>query len=123
MTVRPDPIDVAVGKQIRARRTDLGMSQTELGAELGITFQQIQKYEKGANRVSASALYKIAGVLKVPLSYLFGGHLGYSVTTDDPDEIELLVLFRQIRVEDEELLHPFMVMMKTIVERTHKKRR
>jgi transcriptional regulator with XRE-family HTH domain len=67
----PNPIDVAVGNRIRTRRMALGLSQEKLGETLDITFQQIQKYEKGTNRVSASKLQLIAGILKVPVSYFF----------------------------------------------------
>ena len=72
----PDPIDVAVGARMRMRRKTLGLTQTALAEALGITFQQVQKYERGFNRVSASKLYEIARVLKVPLSYFFEGFDG-----------------------------------------------
>ncbi|MFP4043968.1 MAG: helix-turn-helix domain-containing protein [Rhodosalinus sp.] len=64
-------IDIEVGRRIRERRTTLGMSQTELGRLAGVKFQQIQKYETGANRVSASRLYTIAAALGVPVSHFF----------------------------------------------------
>jgi transcriptional regulator with XRE-family HTH domain len=67
----PNPIDIHVGSRIRLRRTMLGMSQEKLGESLGITFQQIQKYEKGTNRVGASRLQNIAGILNVPVSFFF----------------------------------------------------
>lgn len=68
---RPSPIDVHVGSRIRLRRSLLGMSQEHLGDALGVTFQQIQKYERGANRVGASRLFDISRVLDVPISYFF----------------------------------------------------
>ncbi len=67
----PNPIDIHVGSRVRLRRMMLGMSQEKLGEALGITFQQIQKYEKGTNRVGASRLQHIATVLKVPVSFFF----------------------------------------------------
>ena len=67
----PSPIDVHVGAQIRMRRKSLGMSQSALAGRLGITFQQVQKYEKGANRVGASRLQAIASILGVDVSSLF----------------------------------------------------
>lgn len=67
----PSPIDVHVGAQIRMRRKSLGMSQSALAGRLGITFQQVQKYEKGANRVGASRLQAIASILGVEVSSLF----------------------------------------------------
>jgi transcriptional regulator with XRE-family HTH domain len=68
---KPNPIDIHVGSRIRLRRTMLGMSQEKLGESLGITFQQIQKYEKGTNRVGASRLQNISGILNVPVSFFF----------------------------------------------------
>ena len=68
---KPNPIDIHVGSRIRLRRTMLGMSQEKLGEALGITFQQIQKYEKGTNRVGASRLQAISGILNVPVSFFF----------------------------------------------------
>jgi len=68
----PDPIDVAVGARIRIRRRWLGFSQTQLANSLGITFQQVQKYERGANRVSASMLVKIAAKLETSVAALVG---------------------------------------------------
>lgn len=68
---KPNPIDIHVGSRIRLRRTMLGMSQEKLGESLGITFQQIQKYEKGTNRVGASRLQNISSILNVPVSFFF----------------------------------------------------
>lgn len=68
---KPNPTDVHVGGRIRLRRNMLGMSQEKLGESLGITFQQIQKYEKGTNRVGASRLQAIASILSVPVAFFF----------------------------------------------------
>ncbi len=68
---KPNPIDIHVGSRIRLRRTMLGMSQEKLGESLGITFPQIQKYEKGTNRVGASRLQNISAILNVPVSFFF----------------------------------------------------
>lgn len=68
---KPNPIDVHVGGRIRLRRMMSGISQEKLGEQMGLTFQQIQKYEKGANRVGASRLFQLAQVLEVPVSYFF----------------------------------------------------
>ena len=73
---KPNPIDVHVGSRIRLRRNMTGMSQEKLGEHLGITFQQIQKYEKGTNRVGASRLQAIASILEVPIAYFFDGAPG-----------------------------------------------
>lgn len=71
MSDNPDPIDVHVGARLRIKRNLSGMSQAKLGAHLGLTFQQIQKYEKGANRIGAGRLYRISKFFDVPLSYFF----------------------------------------------------
>lgn len=68
---KPNPIDIHVGSRIRLRRNMLGMSQEKLGESLGITFQQIQKYEKGTNRVGASRLQAISSILGVPVAFFF----------------------------------------------------
>jgi len=68
---KPNPIDVHVGARVRLRRTLLGMSQEKLGEALGLTFQQVQKYERGANRVGASRLYDWSRILDVPVAYFF----------------------------------------------------
>src|SRR3974390_2286355 len=68
---RPSPIDIHVGSRIRLRRTLLGMSQERLGEALGLTFQQVQKYERGVNRVGASRLFDLSRVMDVPISFFF----------------------------------------------------
>jgi transcriptional regulator with XRE-family HTH domain len=67
----PNPIDMHVGARLRLRRTLLGLSQEKLGEAIGLTFQQVQKYERGANRIGASRLFDIARVLDVPIGYFF----------------------------------------------------
>src|SRR5256885_4646469 len=71
MDGKPNPVDVHVGARVRLRRTLLGMSQEKLGDAIGLTFQQVQKYERGANRIGASRLYDLSRVLDVPVSYFF----------------------------------------------------
>ncbi|QEO16745.1 helix-turn-helix domain-containing protein [Acetobacter vaccinii] len=71
MYSRNSSVDAHVGLRIRLRRLQLGLSQEKLGEALGVTFQQIQKYERGANRVGASRLYNMANVLDVPISFFF----------------------------------------------------
>jgi transcriptional regulator with XRE-family HTH domain len=78
----PDPTDKYVGSRVRMRRMMLSMSQEKLGDALGLTFQQVQKYEKGTNRISASRLQQMCNILQVPVSFFFegapppGGHRG-----------------------------------------------
>jgi transcriptional regulator with XRE-family HTH domain len=67
----PSPVDLHVGSRVRLRRTLLGMSQEKLGNAVGLTFQQIQKYERGANRIGASRLFDISRVLDVPVQFFF----------------------------------------------------
>ncbi len=78
MAKSPNPIDKHVGARVRMRRIMVGMSQEKLGEALGITFQQIQKYEKGTNRIGASRLQAAARILAVPVNYFFEG------ASDDP---------------------------------------
>src|SRR5207342_3606217 len=72
-TKAPNPIDRHVGSRVRMRRMMLSISQTKLGDELGLTFQQVQKYEKGTNRISASRLQQTADALQVPVTFFFEG--------------------------------------------------
>ncbi|WP_421937620.1 helix-turn-helix domain-containing protein [Phenylobacterium sp.] len=99
----PDPIDVAVGARVRLARKTLGMSQQALAEAVGITFQQIQKYERGANRVSASMLAKIARTLGTPVAELFGASDAARGLTDEvanllgePGALDLLRAYVQL---------------------------
>lgn len=69
----PNPVDVHVGARVRLRRKILRQSQERLGEQLGVTFQQVQKYERGANRIGASRLWKLSEVLDVPVSFFYDG--------------------------------------------------
>ena len=82
----PNPIDVHVGARLRLRRTLLGISQTTLAEAMGLTFQQVQKYEKGVNRVSSSRLYDAARILDIPLSYFFD-EMSADVSAQTPSEL------------------------------------
>ena len=88
----PDPIDMAVGLRVRALRKERGMSQDQLGRALGITFQQIQKYERGTNRISASMLVKAARILKVAPSVILPGE--GDATPCSPEVLRLLAQMR-----------------------------
>jgi transcriptional regulator with XRE-family HTH domain len=94
---QPNPIDIHVGSRVRLRRMMLGMSQEKLGENLGITFQQIQKYEKGTNRIGASRLQHIARVLAVPVAFFFEGAPGLNAAephgANEPDAPNYLVDF------------------------------
>jgi transcriptional regulator with XRE-family HTH domain len=84
----PNPVDIHVGSRLRLRRTLLGMSQEKLADSLGLTFQQVQKYERGANRIGASRLHQLARILEVPVSFFFeemapSRSAGTSVETPD----------------------------------------
>jgi transcriptional regulator with XRE-family HTH domain len=102
MTDTPDPIDVEVGIRIRTRRKLLGISQTQLAQSLGLTFQQVQKYERGANRVSASTLVRIARTLETTVASLVGEHEDGSRDADMfqhltiPGSFELLQAFARM---------------------------
>jgi len=101
----PDPIDTHVGLRVRKRRKMLGMSQSLLGTIVGVTFQQVQKYERGTNRISSSRLFRLANALDVTVSYFFEGtakHLLEPVEADsslyDQKETqELIVVYYGIQ--------------------------
>ncbi len=84
----PHPVDAHVGSRVRLRRTLLGMNQTQLGEALGLTFQQVQKYERGTNRISASRLWHLTEILDVPLSFFFD-ELVDGAKAASPDDISL----------------------------------
>jgi len=94
VTANPNPVDIHVGSRVRLRRTLLGMSQKKLGNALGLTFQQIQKYERGANRIGSSRLYQFAQVLDVPVSFFFDDMpanvtgRGPGLSEDSPEKFE-----------------------------------
>jgi transcriptional regulator with XRE-family HTH domain len=75
----PHPVDIHVGRRLRLKRTILGMSQEAVGKEIGVTFQQIQKYERGINRMGASRIYDFAKALGVPVAYFFEGFGDYAM--------------------------------------------
>jgi transcriptional regulator with XRE-family HTH domain len=103
-----NPVDEAVGARIRILRKRRKMSQAELGKALGVTFQQVQKYENGNNRVSASRLHMVATTLDIPIAELFGGALATSSTSRatksvafDPEALRLAEAF--VKISDKEL--------------------
>ncbi|MDY0872822.1 helix-turn-helix domain-containing protein [Dongia rigui] len=97
-----NPIDIHVGQRIRQRRTLLGLSQTDLGEAIGLTFQQVQKYERGANRVSSSRLFDLARVLDVPLSWFFEEIPG-DVKSKSPAQVMQAPELKQIEPEPDEM--------------------
>jgi transcriptional regulator with XRE-family HTH domain len=119
----PNPIDVHVGKRIRICRLLLGMNQETLAGGLGLTFQQVQKYEGGANRVSASRLSAMADILSVRISYFFGDLPVANAEVSDeakrrreqlerPETIELIRLYYAI--PDPTVRHQFLEMIKAV---------
>jgi transcriptional regulator with XRE-family HTH domain len=127
----PNPIDVHVGKRIRQRRLLLGMNQEALANGLGLTFQQVQKYEHGANRVSASRLSAMADVLGVPISYFFANLLsaGVAVSVEDtarreqleqPETIQLVRLYYAI--PDPSVRRQFLDLVKAVAQSTAQER-
>jgi transcriptional regulator with XRE-family HTH domain len=81
---RPNPVDIHVGGRVRFRRMLLGMSQERLAEQLGLTFQQIQKYEKGINRIGASRLYDLSQILGVPIQFFYEEAPGTDVSNNAP---------------------------------------
>jgi transcriptional regulator with XRE-family HTH domain len=86
MPKTPSPVDKHVGNRVRMRRLMLHMSQTELGKGLGLTFQQVQKYEKGTNRIGASRLQQMSDILQVPVAFFFAGAPGQPKSSRVADE-------------------------------------
>jgi len=106
----PDPVDVLVGHRIRMYRMIRGMSQSQLATELGLTFQQVQKYEKGANRVGAGRLIRIAQALQIPVQTLFGDDVSNDQKLlsepspvdwiSEPGAVRLLQAYARVREPD-----------------------
>lgn len=117
----PNPVDVHVGRRVRIRRVLCGLSQTALADQLGLTFQQLQKYESGANRISASRLWQIAQILDVPISWFF---MGIDDDTDKLEEFrtkrETLELVRNIGTCPPEVQKRFRALLHSISEHTQK---
>lgn len=88
MAKSPNPVDKHVGSRVRFRRMMLSVSQEKLGEQVGITFQQVQKYEKGTNRIGASRLLSIANVLGVPVDFFFEDAPGAPIQTAEQPKIE-----------------------------------
>lgn len=116
----PDPIDVAVGARVRLARKTLGMSQQALAEAVGITFQQIQKYERGANRISASMLIKVARALGTPVAELFGANDAARGMTDEvanllgePGALDLLRAFARLPWPSRPTLVTFLATLST----------
>lgn len=83
---KPNPIDVHVGSRVRLRRTLMGITQEKLGEALGLTFQQVQKYERGSNRIGASRLFDLARVLEVPVGFFYDD-MPVDVSLNSPSQI------------------------------------
>lgn len=114
---RPNPVDTHVGRRLRIRRVLCGMSQTALADQLGITFQQLQKYESAANRISASRLWQISQILEVPIEWFFtdidvdGGKM-----TEFRTKRETLELVRSIALCPPDIRHGFRALLRAITE-------
>ncbi len=93
MADHPDPVDIHVGQQVRKRRNALSMSQEKLGKALGLTFQQVQKYERGMNRIGSSRLYHLSQILDVDIPYFFEGY-------QSPDELTALTVHEDAALFD-----------------------
>jgi transcriptional regulator with XRE-family HTH domain len=116
----PHPVDVYVGKRIRERRLFLGMNQAALAAALDLTFQQVQKYEHGANRVSASRLSAIADVLRVLVSFFFiEGPRDQDARMEQSETIELVRCYYAI--PDAQVRQQFLQMIKAVARRSKRR--
>lgn len=116
------PIDVAVGRELKKRRTLLGMSQEELASKVDLTFQQIQKYESGANRISASRLYEFSVVLDCPVEFFFASWKKENSETIEETRYQnpfksketMDMVAQYYSLETEELRARFMTLLKTV---------
>lgn len=120
------PVDTHVGNRLRLRRVAMGFSQNDLGAALGITFQQVQKYEKGTNRIGASRLFELANTLKVDIQYFYGGLSGSTSVNRDGgiSEQEMLRILSTpegqklyqsfFDIKDEDVKQKLLALMETI---------
>ncbi len=130
---KPDPVDVSIGSRLRLRRLAMGLSQNTVAQSLGITFQQIQKYERGTNRIVASRLFRLSQVLQVPVQYFFQdlAQNGRSVTPEgesageSPDRVPELLSQRDTlrmvrafsRIEDASVRRQIYALVKMVGER------
>lgn len=123
----PHPVDIGVGGRVRSRRILMGMSQERLADQLGVTFQQVQKYEKGANRISASRLHDISQILDVPPGYFFEEITGVKLTNQthapkstyaDPlNRRETLELVRAYyRIADPKVRHDIAALIRSLAK-------
>ena len=127
----PSPVDVHVGRQVRLYRTVAGLSQTQLAEAIGLTFQQVQKYERGGNRISASKLVQIGQVLGTPVTAFFEGLEAESETTQEPgimlrrEAIELSRAYERIASPDlrQSLMDLFHRLGDKLIEPTAKPRK
>lgn len=125
MSGRAKSIEQIIGERIRARRTQMGLVQEQLAAALGISYQQIQKYESGASRITASRLLALAERLEVPVTYFFAGLPGAAAPEDDGEEglalgrsrpvVELTRSFHQLR--DDGVRLAITGLVRTVAER------
>src|SRR5438128_8365761 len=128
----PNPIDIRVGARLRLRRNMLGLSQEKLGEAIGLTFQQVQKYERGANRIGASRLHELSRVLDVPVSFFFddtdpvrapamGGFTEPSIETFGSDPLrkqEIIELVRAyLAIENATVRQRFRDLLKALVSK------
>ncbi len=131
----PHPIDIHVGARVKLRRMILGMSQETLGKSLGLTFQQIQKYEKGVNRIGASRIFELSKLLEVPIQYFYndyGDTIGaaggmaepdageaFMALVNSPEGVQLCRAFAEIK--DPHVKKRVLDLVKSIAETEHAK--
>lgn len=123
LVLQSDEIDAHVGSRVRARRIELGLSQAALGRHLGVTFSQVQKYEKGSNRIGAGRLYRLATLLGVSVQYFFDGlegsgldAAGTNEATAAADASRLQEVFR--RISDPQTRQAFLSLASSMVDRS-----
>jgi transcriptional regulator with XRE-family HTH domain len=122
-----NPVDAHVGNRVRLRRMLVGMSQERLGELLGLTFQQVQKYEKGVNRIAAGRLFEISGILGVPVSFFYedidGRRAGFAEGADAPPVMDFLasgeglqLSLAFMRIEDPKVRRRILDLVRSLAE-------
>lgn len=110
----PHPVDLHVGRRVRSRRMTLGMTQSELAGQMGLTFQQLQKYESGANRISASRLWEIAKILDVPVVWFFEDFEDRELSAENTPDTGVLEIAKMVQALPTKIRRPVLLAFKSL---------
>lgn len=110
----PHPVDIHVGCRVRSRRMMLGMTQSELAGQFGLTFQQLQKYESGANRISASRLWEIAKILNVPVAWFFEDLEDNTLSAEEFPDTKVFEIAQMVQALPTKIQRPVLLAFKSL---------